>query len=71
MRHNLLYDPTGHHGCSLSLYTVYFFNEANQTEEVFDPEKSAPGRDSNERIHGSDVRPVKRYGGSAPLRVKK
>ena len=43
----------------------------DQTEKVFDPEKRAPGRNKDEWILGSDVRPLERYRRSAPFLVIK
>jgi hypothetical protein len=48
---------------------VYFINEANQTEKVFDPEKRATCGDGDERILYPDVSPVKRHRGSTPFRI--
>ena len=50
---------------------VNFLNEANQTKEVFDPEKSTPGRYSNKWILRTNVSPLKRYRRFAPLGVDK
>ena len=59
------------HACSLAACTVYFLHKTDQTEKVFDPKRWAPGRDNDEWIFGSDVRPLQRYGRLAPFRVVK
>jgi hypothetical protein len=71
LRHNFVNNPTRYHAYSFAFYAVYFPNKANQTEKVFDSEKCASGRDDDKWIRRSNVRPMKRYGGSASLRVKK
>ena len=71
MRHNLLYNLSRSPVDLFTVSTVYFLNKTNQTEKVLDSEKCAPSRDSNEWIHRPDVRPVKWYGRSASLRIKK
>jgi len=59
------------HACSFAACTVYLLNKANQTQKVFDSEKWAPGRHNNKWIHWTDVRPLERYGRSAPFHVVK
>jgi hypothetical protein len=71
LRHNLPYIPSHHHLCSFALGTAYFPNQADQTKKVFDSEKCSPSRDNHEWILWSNVRPIKRYGRSAPFRVEK
>jgi hypothetical protein len=71
MRHDFLYGPVHHHAYSFAVCTVYSLNKTNQTEKVFDSEKGASSRDCNEWILWSNVRPTKRYGRFAPLRVEK
>jgi hypothetical protein len=51
--------------------TLYFSNKTNQTEKVFDSEKCSSSRNGDEWILWPDVRPAKRYGRFATLRVEK
>jgi len=70
-RHNFVNSPPRHHACSFALCTFYFLDKSSQTKEIFDSEKCPPCRDADKWILRPDVRPIKRYGRFAPLRVEK
>src|SRR5210317_310847 len=71
MRRNLPYIPFQHSVGSFAVCTLYFSNKTNQTEKIFDSKKCASSRNSDKWILWPDVRPVKRYGRFATLRVEK
>jgi hypothetical protein len=61
----------GHVACSFAPYAVYFLYETNQIQKVFDPKKGASSRNNDKWIFRPDVRPMQRYGRSAPFGVIK
>ena len=71
MRRNFLNSLPRRHVYLFAVCAVYFCNEANQTDKVFDPEKRAPSRDGDEWILWPNDRPLKWHRGFTSFRVNK
>lgn len=71
LRHNLFNIATLPHVLSFTVGALYFPDNTNQIKKLFDSKKGASRGNSNEWFLRPKVRPIKRYGGFASLRVEK